>query len=190
VRRLVPALALFLWGCPALEEERQPPPEPVVTPPPAPPEPDPGPQLQWQREGLTAQLRVAEMRARTPPELGYEPGTTPWQPWDRELPAMFGRPAAEEHQQWDTPGRLVGDLVGILGLADPLGENVWEITIRVLETGEAEAVATVLEWGFKDDAMAGRDLRIVLARGPGSWYVERVEERYHCRRAVSDGLCV
>jgi hypothetical protein len=142
----------------------------------------------WDREGVAAQPRMAELQLRTPRELGYAPGTTPWRAAGIEVPPRFRSPSAAGAA---TPGALVTALALPLGWMDPLGEEVWEQTTRVWLEGEDAAVAVVLRWGLKDDALAGHDHRVHMRRGGEGWYIERMEERFHCRRGVTaEDLCI
>ena len=76
------------------------------------------------------------------------------------------------------------------GWSESLGESVWEQTARVWTDGPDTAVGILMQWGFQDDAIAGRDFRISMRRVQAEWRVDRIEERYHCRRRVSAaGLC-
>jgi hypothetical protein len=144
--------------------------------------------LPWSREGLEAQPRMAWLRQRTPPELGYSPATTAWRPVDWEVPAALARPGDDGAA---TPEALLLRLVTAIEWGGALGREVWEQTTRVWYDGDDAAVGVVLHWGLQDDSMAGHDLRVRVRRAAGSWYVERVEERFHCSRAATpDGLCV
>jgi len=62
---------------------------------------------------------------------------------------------------------------------------VWEQTTRVFVDGSDGATGVVLQWGLLDDAVAGRDYRVSMRRAADMWRVERVEQRFHCRRGVS-----
>lgn len=115
---------------------------------------------------------------------GGDPASTGWQPAD--VPEGFAQP---DEGGYETPGELVHALAGEFAAAQ-LGADLWELTVRVLEGEADEATAAVLTWGLADDAVVGSDLRLYLARGDAGWYVESAEERVHCRRGVSDGLCV
>jgi hypothetical protein len=144
----------------------------------------------WSAAGLEYQPRLSALRAATPDEMGWEPGTTPWRPAELAIPPEFTRAAAEQGAGFDSPGELLARLGDALGLAGPVGEDTWELSLRVLPVSEDEATGMILLWGFKDDAVAGGDYRVHLARVDGRWYAERMEQRFHCRRGVTeDGLC-
>lgn len=138
----------------------------------------------WSAEGLEAQPRIDELRRRVPPELGYRPGTTEWRRAEASLQQRSTEFTAAE------PGVLLHSLLPVLDEAHPLGGEVWERTVRLLSEEGGRAVGVVLEWGLMDDSLAGRDLRLHLVEREGSWRVERVEERFHCRRGITgEGLC-
>ncbi|HVL97792.1 MAG TPA: hypothetical protein VM324_00675 [Egibacteraceae bacterium] len=133
-------------------------------------------------EGLVEQLRTYFPAADLPE--GWQPGTTSWVPAD--VPVGYGQ---ADDPAFGTPGELATALAA--EVAGPqLGSDVWEVTARVLASEGAEATAAVLVWGLADDAVAGSDLRLYLARNDTGWYVDSAEERFHCRRGVSGDLCV
>ena len=139
---------------------------------------------QWSREALELQPRMERLVRATPPEPGYAPGTTPWRSSERMAATGPDSLAA------GTPGSALSKLATSLGLPAALGDAAWEQTTRVWLLGEDEAVGVVLLWGFLDDAVAGQDLRVQLRLTGGSWKVEAIEVRFHCRRRVTeDGLC-
>lgn len=138
-------------------------------------------------EGLVEQLHAL---FPPDPELGFEPGTTPWE--ETPVPDGFG----EGQAAYDSAGALLTALAEDLA-AQQLGGDVWEVTTRVLfdppEAGlDAEAATgAILQWGFLDDAVAGSDHRVALRRGDDGWFVASAEQRSRCARGVSDdGLCV
>lgn len=143
----------------------------------------------WSGAGLETQPRMAALQQRVPSELGYTPGTTPWSSSTLELPEEFGR---ADSTRFASPEELVGALIPILEARGRLGRDVWERTSRIWhEDGvRDEAIAVVLQWGLKDDAVTGHDFRIQLRNGGKGWHVERIDERSHCSRSVTeDGLC-
>jgi hypothetical protein len=90
----------------------------------------------------------------------------------------------------DSPGMLLGALVHEKSWAGVLGEAAWEETLRVHSDGGDVAEGIVLQWGFMDDAVAGRDFRVFMRGTAGTWTIDRIEQRYHCRRAIgADQLC-
>lgn len=135
----------------------------------------------WTREGLEAQPQMGRLREQTPPDTGYMPGTTPWRPVPASVPGESD-PAG--------PGELLSAVIVSRGWGRVLGDAAWEQTTRIWSEEDGRAEGIVLQWGFMDDAVAGRDFRVVMRLTDGAWRVERIEERYHCRRAVSaTGLC-
>jgi hypothetical protein len=139
---------------------------------------------QWTRKGLEVQDRMTRLREQIPPNTGFTPGTTSWR--IVPVPPLSSALAREA----TTPGKLLATVTLSQGWADVLGDAAWEQTTRVWSDDSDEAVGMVLLWGFLDDAVAGRDLRISMRRTNNVWHLEKVEERYHCRRKVSaDGRC-
>ena len=112
----------------------------------------------WTAEGLIDQLRVhlqdPEMEAEMPE--GWEPGKTDWTPFE----APDGVAGT-----YDTPGEVMAALASAVDVA-LLGQDQWETTIRVLmdEDDPDLAYGAVLGWGFKDDSVVGRDIRMTLTR--------------------------
>lgn len=146
------------------------------------PETGPSPAAPFSAEGLTDQLHAHFLDDL--PE-GFEPGPTPWR--DRQVPAGFGA----DGDRFDTPGAAMVALADAVGGAEGLGSESWEIAVRVLspEAGD-RARGAVLMWGFRDDSVAGTDVRVDLRRDGAGWYVRAAETRDHCWRGVTDGLCV
>lgn len=82
-------------------------------------------------------------------------------------------------------------LVNALNLASwasPKGDQ--RLTIRVLMPGAGQASATILQWGFLDDSVAGGDWLLTLRQHQGHWQVVEVQQRWHCWRAVGDPYCL
>jgi hypothetical protein len=127
------------------------------------------------RDAFEYQPEMNALRQRVRPEDTVSPATTSWQPSTEPVPAVTAA----------TPGALLGTLVDRQGWAGVLGEAAWEETLRVLPAGTDAAEGIVLQWGFMDDAVAGRDVRIRMRLQNGMWSVERMEQRYHCRRGVT-----
>jgi len=131
-------------------------------------------------EGFEHQPEMDALRQRVRPQDSVTPATTSWQQWPEPVPELRA----------PTPGALLGALVNQQGWAGVLGEAAWEETLRVLPAGTDAAEGIVLQWGFMDDAVAGRDVRVLMQRQNAMWSVERMEQRYHCRRAVgADQRC-
>jgi hypothetical protein len=130
-------------------------------------------------EGLHEQLRRRFGTDELP--AGHEPGTTEWR--DREPPAALA-------ESYDTPGELAFALAAALD-AEALGEDLWETTTRVLhdQSDADQAYVAVLSWGFADDAVVGRDVRMTITRTDDGWVPGGTEERSHCLRGVDDEVC-
>ena len=132
-------------------------------------------------EGLVDQLRTHLARPDEPEE--FEPGTTDWRAF--ELPDDL----EDTH---GSPGAAASALLESLE-AESLGQDVWEATTRVLLDPDDQdtAYAAVLSWGWADDATEGRDVRVTLTRtDDGAWELGGAEARQHCRRGVTDGMCL
>lgn len=133
----------------------------------------------WDEEGLLWQPRLEELMAAR--DFGFEPGSSPWD--SASVPEGF------RGGRWNSPGDLLFDLVRDLGYDNTLGVHTWEVTTRAfIENGTA--YGAILLWGFQDDAVAGEDMRVTLQEDGSGWYVSGLERRYHCRRGVSEGLCL
>ena len=134
-------------------------------------------------EALTEQLRLHFGHGDLPED--FEPGTTGW--------SAFDLPAEAQQETYDTPGDAASAALTELE-GTGLGQEAWEATVRVLLDPEDQdrADAAVLSWGWADDAVIGRDVRISLIRtDEGEWRMEDAEARHHCLRGVSDDdLCV
>ncbi len=128
-------------------------------------------------EGLTDQLRL-HLGFGDLPE-GFDPGSTGWTSFD--LPTAAVGTYAE-------PGDAAAAVLHELEAAG-LGLDVWEATARVLLDPEDQALAyaAVLSWGWADDAVIGRDVRVTLTRtDDGEWETGGAEARHHCIRGVTD----
>jgi hypothetical protein len=138
----------------------------------------------WSRDGLAAQPRLDELVQRIPPDLGWEPATTPWHAARRDAPEELQTVGAE------SPGDLLYRLAVAWDWAASLGRDVWEHTLRIHQADDEHAVGAVLAWGLQDDALAGSDLRVQMRREGAAWRIIAIEERHHCARGVTgDGLC-
>ena len=135
-------------------------------------------------EGLIDQLRVHVRDLDALPDE-FEPGVTDWTSF--EVPD-------EVDGTYDTPGEVVAELAAVTD-APQLGTDVWETTIRVLldEDDPDLAYGAVLSWGFLDDSVEGRDVRVTLTRTDDDrWEPGGAEQRFHCMRGVTDDgeLCI
>jgi outer membrane murein-binding lipoprotein Lpp len=133
---------------------------------------------EWTAEGLVEQLRVhvRDVDEIEMPE-GWEPGMTAWVPF--EVPeAVAGT--------YETPGEIMVELAAVID-APLLGQDQWETTVRVLadEDDPDLAYGALLAWGFLDDSVIGRDVRITLTRTDDGWEPGGAEQRQHCMRGVS-----
>jgi hypothetical protein len=131
-------------------------------------------------EALDLQSQMRALQARTPAGSGMHPATTDWGTASGDLPA----------ERAGTPGALIAAAVVSHGWNDALGDAAWEQTTRVFVQNDDHALGVVLLWGFLDDAVAGHDFRLSMTRTGGMWRVDRLEQRYHCRRTITaDGHC-
>lgn len=138
--------------------------------------------LEWREASLAAQPALDRLRERIPSDLGYTPGTTEWR-----ITAM-DQEAREASA--GSPGRLLQKVALALGDGDFLGSEAWEQTLRVWQHNTHEAVGVILYWGYKDDSLAGRDLRLTMTLADDRWQPIELEERFQCRRGVANGLCL
>ena len=138
----------------------------------------------WQREGLDVQQRMDDLRAHNDM---YDPETTDWRESRRDIP---GELADVDGDGPGSAGQLLFELVGALNFESRLGVDAWEQTMRVHSDETDAAVGVIMQWGFKDDATAGSDLRVSMEYTGEAWQITSLEERFHCRRGVSDGLCL
>lgn len=140
----------------------------------------------WSAEGLTDQPRLAGLVARAR-EFGFTPGSTRWRPSTLAIPVQFTR----ARSTWRTPGALVTGLASALNLGEHLGQDAWELTVRVFMPEAGQASAIIMLWGLKDDSVAGRDYLLTLREHQGNWYVTQIQERFHCARGVTaDDICL
>ena len=138
----------------------------------------------WSRTALEEQPQMTSLRRRTPADIGA-PATTPW----RSVPASEVG-VVKDSARSATPGALMGELVHTFGWGDVLGQAAWEQTSRVWLEDESHAAGIVMQWGFQDDAVAGRDRLVRMERRGGRWAVLGVQQREHCaRRVTGAGLC-
>ncbi|MFO8060805.1 MAG: hypothetical protein R6U70_09165 [Bacillota bacterium] len=135
----------------------------------------------WSREGLEHHPQVEQMKAQGQ-EAGYSPGTTSWMPLELEIPPKMSQ---VESSTYTEPGSLVRDLTGMLGYEESLGQDLWQVTTRVL-IDDDEATAVIMLWGFMDDSVAGTDLLVQMEREEDRWAVVSLQQRHHCRRAVTE----
>lgn len=134
----------------------------------------------WTPRGLEHQPEMEALRERVRPDDAVKPASTTWDPVAEPLPTLRA----------DTPGELLVALLHERKWGAVLGNAAWETTLRVLPNGEDTALGIVLQWGFMDDAVAGRDYRVLMRRAVGGWSLQRIDQRFHCRRAVgTDQRC-
>ncbi len=141
----------------------------------------------FSEEGLDANPRMEELKKTADPEHGT-PGSTDWRASEMAVPENLSRAHAEGPTN---PGTLISELSRELRFNDALGVDVWEQTLRVYQAGEADtAHGVILRWGVKDDSLAGMDVRATMKADGDNWYVEELEERFHCRRGVDGERCL
>jgi hypothetical protein len=141
----------------------------------------------WRAEGLEVQPRF-EAFVREVQDMGFEPAVTAWRAYDAgPKPALTD----ETSGGGETPGALLWKTVDVINAANSLGQEQWELTLRVLETGPSKATGIIMKWGFKDDAVIGNDVRVHMRRVKERWLVDTMEERVYCARGVTaEGLCL
>jgi hypothetical protein len=134
---------------------------------------------------LLAQPELQAYRDRLDPELGHSPGSTPWQPFDGDLP---GGVMEATHA---SASEALQEVAGALGWEATPGVAEEPVTTSRLLVQGTTATGMLLRWGLPDDSLAGEDLRVRMRRDDGGWRIEQLQVRYHCRRGVTDdGLCI
>ena len=144
------------------------------------------PESPWSAEGLVDPLRSHFSLPEGLPDE-WEPGPTAWD--EVEVPPQLQQDTASFSSPKEV---LLAYVSGPEEREGGLGQDIWETTLRILPHDEApdRATGAVLVWGFKDDALEGRDVRLELREGEEGWYATEKEHRYHCRRGVTDDdLC-
>ena len=128
------------------------------------------------------QPRMKELQEQTDPEMGT-PGTTAWRASQEGVPDSVTGDS--------NPAQLLFSFLQEARLVDALGVDVSEQTLRIRQEGEKTAEALILQWGIKDDSVAGRDLLLrISTEDHDTWHIDEVRERFHCYRGVHDGLCL
>lgn len=118
-------------------------------------------------------------------ELGFEPGSLDW----RDYTGTSFQGFSETDSTYTETGMLVYDWLDEVNINGHWGE-LSETAIRVRLQDEESAEAIILQWGLKDDSIYGIDYLLQLQQSDGNWFIESVQERYHCGRGVSGDLCL
>lgn len=121
-------------------------------------------------------------------ENGWNSGTTNWRSWDGEFDQSLSTP----NQNWQTPGILMTAWMTDVEFSYWLGQEVWEINTRIEFSDENNAKGYILSYGLFDDAIVGSDVKLIMRKDNGYWYIESVEKRELCSRGVNEDneLCV
>ena len=119
------------------------------------------------------------LQRATSANMGFSPATTPWSDLHTPLPSI---PDAAARRG---PGSVLVALDEAMGWSGVLDDAAWEQTMRV-QADDDRAVGIILQWGFQDDAVAGRDYRVTLVQTNSTWRVVRVEQRFQCRRGIGE----
>lgn len=130
-------------------------------------------------EGFYEQLWMNENSLA--PMEGWEPGTTDW----RETAVEADGPFLPGESQYSSPERLVFDWLSARGTLEQTN-NFEELAVRTKFEDNSSAEILILEWGLRDDAAAGHDILIHLSEENSVWGITEMEERYHCRRGISE----
>ena len=136
-------------------------------------------------EKLENEKRLEEMQKRAEEsEMGHEPDVTPWRDSRRQIPESLARGGDDLA---DSPQALLSALDAEFRMGDEVSDH----STKIQREDDSQAVGLIMQWGFKDDSMAGADLRVHMEHGDGGWFVTELEERAYCRRGLSDdGLCL
>jgi cell division protein FtsB len=133
-----------------------------------------------EQERFEYQCRMELLKQSDTP-FAHRPGTTSWQ--SLELGDLD-----EVHRP--TPGELLFTIMGGTEQRIPpphwLGQGLDEVKVRLRQTAPDRAEGLVLYWGFRDDSIIGRDLKLVMKKHNDRWSITTLAERYHCQRGVSD----
>jgi hypothetical protein len=134
---------------------------------------------------LLAQPELQAYRDRLDPGVGHAPGSTPWQPFDDDLP---GGVMEATHA---SASEALQEVASALGWEATPGVTEEPVTTSRLLVQGTTATGMLLRWGLPDDSLAGEDLRVRMRRDDGGWRIEQLQVRYHCRRGVTDdGFCL
>ncbi|CAM3911889.1 hypothetical protein [Alkalicoccus chagannorensis] len=136
------------------------------------------PDVDFQAEGFYEQLWMV----MDPPEGmdDWEPGSTAWMDADMEIDDAF----ASGTSAYTSPERLVFDWMSEAGWFD--GTDAFDETAVRSRHEDAGAEVLVLQWGLRDDALAGEDFRFHMEEVDGAWGIAGVEQRLHCRRGITE----
>lgn len=134
----------------------------------------------WHDDLFTQPRMLAYSRLAA--SYGFRPGTTPWR-------TSTGMPTPTPGDPFVSPAAILSDFVTKQVTAG-LGTDLWEVVSR-LQYANDKTTGAVLVWGFQDDALAGMDYRLTMVSHDHGWHLVAVDERFHCRRGVSErGLCL
>lgn len=121
-------------------------------------------------------------------ENGWEQSSTNWRKLDTKLDETISSP----NQSWQSPGMLMLAFMTELEISDSLGQEFWEINSRIEFTDENNATGYIMSYGWRDDSIAGSDIKLTMKKDNGFWYIENAEEREQCYRGLgkTKGLCL
>ncbi|UCZ53546.1 hypothetical protein LGQ02_01745 [Bacillus shivajii] len=115
-------------------------------------------------------------------ENGWMRGTTEWRDWEGDADHFY----LPTDESWETPTALMYEWMLEEETMSWLGLDVWETTLRIEYPSEYKAVGYILNYGFKDDSVAGRDMKLTMHQNKAYWYLDEVKVRDQCARNVSE----
>lgn len=82
-------------------------------------------------------------------------------------------------------GRSVVELIEQQSLLDGLGEAFENLSIRVTDSGNQTVTYRLSLEHLQDDAVASRQIELLLEGGPNGWRITAMHERFACRRGLA-----
>ncbi|WP_432360479.1 hypothetical protein [Sporosarcina sp. UB5] len=121
-------------------------------------------------------------------EIGWKQEITSWRKFNDE----FDKSLSPPNETWQSPGNLLVAFMADVEISNWLGRDIWEVNSRIEMLDEHNAHGYIMSYGFYDDSVAGRDIRLTMKKENGFWYIVDAEERDHCYRGLGkDGdLCL
>lgn len=139
-------------------------------------------------EGFYYQSHWSVYLARHTADSPFTPERSDWE-----------RVEALERSEGLAPEDLCGEPLGVVqawaqarNLVGPPQDEHLAVDMRVRDREDGRVEGLLQRWGFRDDAVAGVDHRLLLrpnddADGGHCLVIERVEARHYCRRGIERG---